>query len=675
MNLHIEMDICTFVDSKPKVKQEPKMHQETGEPQYLAKRKKQANLAESDDDYDPNEKKRKRRTSTDDDEDFNPRNQMIPGSRSFTEQLSIDISIEGLRDSIHQGGPYKCVIPTCEDKVYPTASSLRRHYVTHDPEMTAFLVCPTCRFMKADDHPGDMRKHIMKKHDKDEEWAEKNMILEVSEKLKEFREATGLTSRKGPHKKKIGQNARTRTDIYGVKRRSRPTYILCQISLEDPLIRESFESGGFGGVWRCGVPECGAAHKLAYDLKRHYGNHDKSLRKNLYECNFCTFTSWLPKKMEEHVEKVHQDVLFLSEPGTAQYKELQGEGWVAFSEAANFLVEKNPNHSGRGNWKGERDGQGYELEGEVFETISERCDLCSETFNTRNAFEDHDKVHRPHLVTYACEHCGEGFAVESVYNNHLRSHSVLYDRMKHTDGVIRCNGCSLHFFNISEVKNHLSIHHMNLLENCNFCEHCSEFFLSKSSLQKHMFKHAEEVFKCRVCPGKDFLTSEELDDHLDLNNCKPLDLSFSCNECGAAFPTKQRLNGHLRKKHEKKVYRFQCNICRTLYLNITLMKQHVRKTHKVKTGPINDYYIFYSREEAMLLDVETLNAGKPKGRAGKSTTQRYPCPFNCGKYLKQTGLEQHKKLWCKNKPPDLESPSQDSAYDPQDFQYSFPVAV
>ena len=48
MNLHIEMDVCKFVEN-PVIRQKskPKINPETGEPEYLARKKQRENLAES----------------------------------------------------------------------------------------------------------------------------------------------------------------------------------------------------------------------------------------------------------------------------------------------------------------------------------------------------------------------------------------------------------------------------------------------------------------------------------------------------------------------------------------------------------------------------------------------------------------------------------------------------
>ena len=72
----------------------------------------------------------------------------------------------------------------------------------------------------------------------------------------------------------------------------------------------------------------------------------------------------------------------------------------------------------------------------------------------------------------------------------------------------RCNGCSQYYEKLEPVKKHLQMFHYNLLDNAVFCDHCSEFFLSKQRLDKHMLQHATEVFKCEVNDKKINLYSD-----------------------------------------------------------------------------------------------------------------------------------------------------------------------
>ena len=71
------------------------------------------------------------------------------------------------------------------------------------------------------------------------------------------------------------------------------------------------------------------------------------------------------------------------------------------------------------------------------------------------------------------------------------------------------------------MKAHLQLQHYNLLDACMFCDHCSELFVNRQSLDKHMFVHVEQVFQCNNCKKK-FLTEKELEDHSNkAQKCKP----------------------------------------------------------------------------------------------------------------------------------------------------------
>ena len=61
----------------------------------------------------------------------------------------------------------------------------------------------------------------------------------------------------------------------------------------------------------------------------------------------------------------------------------------------------------------------------------------------------------------------------------------------------------------------MSIYHLNLLENCGFCEYCSDFLTTKQALKTHMFEHAEEIFCSQVCPAKKKLSQEDAALHME----------------------------------------------------------------------------------------------------------------------------------------------------------------
>ena len=612
-------------------------------------------------------------TYSTDEEDLNPEKNILHGSVSilpysdkpgllhkrqrnqidYIEQLPIDINIPGLMESITGGSLFNfmCVIPSCMGYTYREANMLRKHYTSHDPEMYSNLVCPICKYTVREDRPKQMKKHAMEKHGMSEDWADDNRIVEVSEKLKNFKEATKV--KKGRPSKGLSKEVKKPlVKRPNQKRTLKSWYRQCLISLEDPFIRASFEEGGIGNIWTCGLPDCQKSGKLrnVYELKMHYGQHDASLRKKTYQCHFCLYNCFDPRDIRIHIKNEHKP----EAPNKTNFTKKEGDGWEGFSEAANKLLENNPNQTGRGgHW-----------EMPDFDTIKERCNICTQTFNTQNSYEDHSKVHNPDSICFNCSDCDEGFSVESVYINHVRSHSILYDLFK--TGVIRCNGCSQHFSNVKEVKNHMQVNHMNLLEKCIFCEVCSDFFTTPLALRNHMFYHAEKVFRCPVCVKKKFLSQEEADDHMSQNKCSEQE-TFICNQCGTAFGSKFSLKTHM-KSHEELIYQFQCKICQALYLTVNLIKNHIRKVHKIPEGvPFTDYFIRHSKEEAKLLDVELLNAKKPKGRVGKFDTVMMPCSYGCGGTFKKSGMNRHQRS-CQQRPVEESNHDEDFNHAAQVFE-------
>ena len=167
----------------------------------------------------------------------------------------------------------------------------------HDPEMWGFLVCPICQFKAYDDHPGDMKKHIMFEHDKEESWAKDNMIVDVSEKLKRFRKLTT--------KEVVRLDGRKVNTFEGVEK--------VTILVTAPAIRASFTPTS-PTYLICGVAGCDKLCESVYKLKIHYERHDVSLQRERFECVLCPAVEDKVKRMRRHVEKDHPEVRAQNEP-------------------------------------------------------------------------------------------------------------------------------------------------------------------------------------------------------------------------------------------------------------------------------------------------------------------------------------------------------------------------
>ena len=446
--------------------------------------------------------------SDSEDEDFTPAQSKVHSGNLHYEQVSIDANYPGLKECLEGGAPYCCVVPSCNQRTYPSVSSVRRHLTTHDPEMYAYLICPICNYVRSDDHPGDMRKHVMNKHGMDEGWAKENVIVDISEKLQLFRRATSK-------------------DTLGKRNNSHsfPTSLTkVAISLEDPAIRTSFTGErGSHTFLVCGVSHCGKHFKSAYHLKRHYAKHDDTLGGDDYQCNFCHHISnWLDD-MKSHIENTHPESLIMQESQEKLWKVIKCRRWEEFSAVANNLAEESQHMK----------QETVVEEVEEYEMIHATCSNCSMTFNTQNAYLDHAKIHQPDLISYTCRVCQEGFCVQSVFKNHVKGHKKPYSSIKF--GSILCNGCSQYFPKLADVKKHIKQNHMNLLNNCVFCGQCSEFFFHKKYLEKHMFTHANEVFRCPRCKQR-FLAKEDADYHISKQTCKASAKKLPCpHGCGGKY--------------------------------------------------------------------------------------------------------------------------------------------
>ena len=325
MDMHIQLGLCHAREESTK-ERKGSQQKTNGETLHKEKRTRLEDLNNYEDiDFYPFENL-ETHYSDSEDEDFTPEASQGNPSNLHYEQLSIDEDYPGLMECLGGGAPYCCVIPSCNRRTYPTITSMRRHFTTHDPEMYAYLICPICKYVRSDDHPGDMKKHVMSKHEKDEDWAKENVIIDISEKLQQFRRATA----------KDGSQKRKNFNTFS-NRLSKVS-----INLEDPNIRASFTGEkGSDNFLICGVPECGKEFKSAYNLKRHYAKHDDTLRSNTYDCNICFQRLHRLDRIKMHVERIHPEVLFLLESGEEQWKLVKCERWEGFSEGENALVEES----------------------------------------------------------------------------------------------------------------------------------------------------------------------------------------------------------------------------------------------------------------------------------------------------------------------------------------------
>lgn len=284
---------------------------------------------------------------------------------------------------------------------------------------------------------------------------------------------------------------------------------------------------------------------------------------------------------------------------------------------------------------------------ETQDTVVRECPECPETLNTQISFEDHGKIHHPHLIKFKCRKafCDEQFANNKVFHNHEKSHMRLYKGSK--GGLIRCYGCSQHFMNIFDIKAHIRKKHPHMLKSSVRCEYCPMFFKTTGSrnakvqMEKHLLKHGGKIYRCPNCPTKKFVSENEVNIHLMEQNCSPeVRTQAMCTICGKNVSSKSYLDEHIRLIHEK-IRQYQCNICNRLFGLSKYLEEHIEK-HGAE-GPKENHITFYTYEQAKKLDQEGLMKirGLPVLRR-ETQIKDFPCP-GCNKIFSKTGLNLHLK--------------------------------
>ena len=603
--------------------------------------------------------------SDSDDETLIPKIHRVHTKSLLHEQLSIYADYPGLKECLSGSAPYCCVVPSCNLKPYPSISSYRRHLTTHDPEMYAYLICPICQYVRSDDHPGDMRKHVLYKHGRDEDWARENVIVDISDKLQEFRRATTKDVRQKRNNVKLV-----------TKKLSKSPQV--SISLEDPAIRSSFigESGPDIHLV-CGVSDCSKTFKSAHHLKQHYVKHDATLRSNIYECNSCLERVHRLDRIKCHIEKVHPEVLILLEAGEEQWRLVKWERWEEFSEQVNVLIGENT--CLKGETLEPKDGEMVTLKpvskrplkvsislddpsirtsftGERGTDTYLVCGVrqCAEEFkcahNLKQHYLKHDDTLRKNV--YECNLCPETlhslnrmkYHIEKLHpevNSLLESGEEQWKLVKcqrweefseHIDALIQENQYLKE--DTLEAEDYEMIHAV--------CSHCSLTFNTQPSFLDHEKMHQPSLvsYTCQLCQEGFIVESvfiNHVKGHTNPYKCMKFG-SIRCNGCSQYFEKKPDVKNHLRKYHMNLLNNcIFCDQCSTFFLHKKYLKKHMFSHKKKQKKPVFKCPVcknlFLSQEEA------DLHISKKRCKVNKT----YRCPHGCkGKFTK-VGYAKHKR--------------------------------
>lgn len=117
------------------------------------------------------------------------------------------------------------------------------------------------------------------------------------------------------------------------------------------------------------------------------------------------------------------------------------------------------------------------------------------------------------------------------------------------------------------------------------CKICEELCTNKILLRRHFReKHADElgieVFKCDLCPDKNYARREQLLHHIAEAHEKMC--KFCCDSCGYMTMKRASFNVHLKSHLEEK--EFVCDECPTAFKIQSSLRNHIRQVHENKRG-------------------------------------------------------------------------------------------
>ncbi|XP_045525631.1 gastrula zinc finger protein XlCGF26.1-like [Pieris brassicae] len=146
---------------------------------------------------------------------------------------------------------------------------------------------------------------------------------------------------------------------------------------------------------------------------------------------------------------------------------------------------------------------------------------------------------------------------------------------------VPCGECDKTFSHRAGLMNHrITVHEA---QNEFPCKVCKKVFRWKTSLKRHLEKHAAntqtpEAF-CSLC-GIGFGSVASLQRHLrnSLKHVTPDQLKFICDHCKRRFADKTKLRDHIEDKHLHRTYK--CYICDKPSKNRVGLEQHIRNVHK-----------------------------------------------------------------------------------------------
>lgn len=167
-----------------------------------------------------------------------------------------------------------------------------------------------------------------------------------------------------------------------------------------------------------------------------------------------------------------------------------------------------------------------------------QCDQCGKTFISQKHLYHHRKYHHTaNGMRQLCKLCNRYFSSPSVLKRH---HKVVHLRLKE----FQCHICSAQLSTKHYLQEHLKLHSDERPEVCSFC---GKTFQMSGNLRQHMKTHMGKTQICYIC-GKGFTRRCHLLIHMGSHRGVE---HPQCDYCSQVFLLKSDLEKHLKKEHSE----------------------------------------------------------------------------------------------------------------------------
>lgn len=209
-----------------------------------------------------------------------------------------------------------------------------------------------------------------------------------------------------------------------------------------------------------------------------------------------------------------------------------------------------------------REEQNRELNGQIREFYTMKCDLCSVgDFDTLLDVKRHYR--REHQTTGYLKCCDKQFYLRCELLDHMRFH-IMTPETAEVDAKIyewftmKCDICNdVTFTTLLDMRRHYRIvHKVRGYLTC-----CNKKYNRRHGMVAHMRSHINpDAYHCEQC-DRSFSTKQSLKNHIAHH--VPLDSrAFKCNLCSSSFSREAILKVHVRNKHtSKNGQKFPCDKC------------------------------------------------------------------------------------------------------------------